>query len=106
VDPRVGLDDLEERKFLTLPGLELRSLSRPAHSQSLHRLRYPEKSYIALIFSEIVISKCLANITVLTDYCKPWMPLAKPEIFKDSCIEFNGHFTGNSGSSKMVKLSL
>jgi hypothetical protein len=26
VGPRAGLDDVEERKFLTLPGLELRSL--------------------------------------------------------------------------------
>jgi hypothetical protein len=29
------------RKFLTLPGLKLRPHGRPAHSQSLHRLRYP-----------------------------------------------------------------
>jgi hypothetical protein len=41
VDPRAGLDDLEKSKFLTPPGLELRSLSRPARSQSLYRLRYP-----------------------------------------------------------------
>jgi hypothetical protein len=41
VDPRVGLDDVENRKFLTLPGRELRSLGRPARSQSLYRLRYP-----------------------------------------------------------------
>jgi hypothetical protein len=30
VDLRAGLDDLEKRKFLTLSGLELRSLGRPA----------------------------------------------------------------------------
>jgi hypothetical protein len=40
VDPRAGLDDLEKRKFLTQPGLELRPLSRPVHSQSLYRLSY------------------------------------------------------------------
>jgi hypothetical protein len=34
VDPRTGLDDVEKRKFLTLLGLELRSLGRPARSQS------------------------------------------------------------------------
>jgi hypothetical protein len=34
VDPRPGLDEME-KKFLTLPGLELRPLGRPAHSQSL-----------------------------------------------------------------------
>jgi hypothetical protein len=36
--PRAGLDDVEKRKFLTLPGLELRPLCRPARSQSLSRL--------------------------------------------------------------------
>jgi hypothetical protein len=30
VDPRAGLDDVEKRKFLTLPGLEFRPLGRPA----------------------------------------------------------------------------
>jgi hypothetical protein len=29
---RAGLDDLEKRTFLTLPGLELRPLGRPARS--------------------------------------------------------------------------
>jgi hypothetical protein len=32
VDLRAGLDDLEKRKFLTPPGLELRLLVRPARS--------------------------------------------------------------------------
>jgi hypothetical protein len=41
VDPRARLDNTEKRKFLTLPGLELRSLSRSARRQSLYRLRYP-----------------------------------------------------------------
>jgi hypothetical protein len=36
MDPRAGLDDVEKRKFLTLLGLELRPLSRPAGSQSLY----------------------------------------------------------------------
>jgi hypothetical protein len=30
MDLRAGLDDLEKEKFLTLPGLELRPLGRPA----------------------------------------------------------------------------
>jgi hypothetical protein len=38
-DPRAGLTTW--RKYLTLPGLELRPLGRPARSQSLYRLRYP-----------------------------------------------------------------
>jgi hypothetical protein len=44
VNPTVGLDDMEERKFLTLLGLELRSLARPVRSQSLYRVRYPDSS--------------------------------------------------------------
>jgi hypothetical protein len=41
VDPRAGLDDVEKRKYLTLPGLELQPLERPARSQSLYQLRNP-----------------------------------------------------------------
>jgi hypothetical protein len=36
-----GLDDMEKRKFVLLPELEIRPVSRPARSQSLYRLRYP-----------------------------------------------------------------
>jgi hypothetical protein len=45
VDPRTCPDDLEKRKFLTLPGLELRPLSRPADSQSLYRLSFRGKDF-------------------------------------------------------------
>jgi hypothetical protein len=38
VSTRARLDDVEKRKFLTLPGLELRHLGRPARSQSLYRI--------------------------------------------------------------------
>jgi hypothetical protein len=41
VGPRAGLNGMEKSKFLTLPGLELRPLGRPARSQSLYQLRYP-----------------------------------------------------------------
>jgi hypothetical protein len=41
VGPRASLDAVEMRKFLTLPGLELRPLGCPDHSQSPYRLRYP-----------------------------------------------------------------
>jgi hypothetical protein len=41
VSLRTGLDDVEKIKILPLPGLELRTLGRPARSQSLYRLRYP-----------------------------------------------------------------
>jgi hypothetical protein len=41
VNPRADLYDVEKRKFLALPELELRLLCRAARSQSLYRLRYP-----------------------------------------------------------------
>jgi hypothetical protein len=41
VDHRVGLDDVERRKFLIPPGLELWPFCRPARTQSLYRLSYP-----------------------------------------------------------------
>jgi hypothetical protein len=39
VDPRAGLDDVEEKKFLTLLAFELRPIGRPARRQSLYRIR-------------------------------------------------------------------
>jgi hypothetical protein len=42
--PMAGLEDVEKRIFLTLQGLDLRPLARPARSQSLYRLRYPGSS--------------------------------------------------------------
>jgi hypothetical protein len=46
VNPRAGLDDVEERKFLSLPGLELRPIRRRARSQSLYRLLYPVSNFM------------------------------------------------------------
>jgi hypothetical protein len=52
VDPRTGLNNVERRKFLTPPGLELRILGRPTHRQSLYRLCYSDKwsRYCSKIF--------------------------------------------------------
>jgi hypothetical protein len=41
VGPRAGLNDVEKRKSLTLPGLEFLLLDCQARSQSLYRLSYP-----------------------------------------------------------------
>jgi hypothetical protein len=60
---RAGLDDLEKRKYLTLPGLELRSLGRPARSQSLYLLGYPG--------SVLNVVSCFIVIIILTGVCKP-----------------------------------
>jgi hypothetical protein len=46
VGPSAGLDEVKRRKILLIPGLEIRHLGRPAHSQSLYRLRYPCSSYM------------------------------------------------------------
>jgi hypothetical protein len=58
VDPTAGLGDMEKRKFLTLPGLELRPLGRPARSQSLYRLNYPGSLVIvkAILLSKNTVS--------------------------------------------------
>jgi hypothetical protein len=39
--PRTGMDDIEKRKILPLPGHEVGHLGRSARSQSLYRLSYP-----------------------------------------------------------------
>jgi hypothetical protein len=46
VGPTAGLDAAEKRKFLILPGLQLRHLRRPARSQSLYQLRYPGSVFL------------------------------------------------------------
>jgi hypothetical protein len=46
VGPRIGLDDLGNRKILPLAGLEIRPLCSPALSQSLYLLHYPGSSFL------------------------------------------------------------
>jgi hypothetical protein len=53
VGPRADLEDVEKRELLTLPGLELRPLCRPARSQSLYRLRYPGSMHFAVKFKRV-----------------------------------------------------
>jgi hypothetical protein len=57
VDHRTFLDDIEKRKLLTLPGLELRLLGHPARSQSLYRLRYP--NFLIFILKDPKIRRSL-----------------------------------------------
>jgi hypothetical protein len=47
VGPRAGQDAVEKRKFLILPGLELRPFGRQSRSQSLCRLSYPGRPILA-----------------------------------------------------------
>jgi hypothetical protein len=46
VGPRTSLDDVDRRKIIPLPVLELRPLGYPARSQSLYLLLYPASSKI------------------------------------------------------------
>jgi hypothetical protein len=52
VDPTAGLDDVEKRKFLILPGLEVRPLGYSSCSQPLYRLRYHQ---IYLISQAVIL---------------------------------------------------
>jgi hypothetical protein len=61
VDHGAGLDDVEKRKCLTLQGLELLTLGRPARSKSLYRQR---SISVAEIFSFTVASAVEALETV------------------------------------------
>jgi hypothetical protein len=49
---------------LTLPGLEPRTLSRPARSQSLYQLRYPgsHNNNIVILNTEYIAMACNSNI--------------------------------------------
>jgi hypothetical protein len=58
VGPRGDLNDVQKRKFLIVPGLELRPLCRPARSQSLYRLSYPGTH----VFWESMNMKLLAAV--------------------------------------------
>jgi hypothetical protein len=57
VGPRVGLDEMEKWKFLSLSGLELRPLGHPACSRSLNQLHYPG----SIIFTYILYIRLLAQ---------------------------------------------
>jgi hypothetical protein len=66
VEHRATLHSMEKRKFLTLPGLELRPLGRPARSRSLYRLRYSGSQIITYnhIFTNILVIKVKLYSTV------------------------------------------
>jgi hypothetical protein len=49
--PRAGLNDVEKKKFFTLPGFELRPIGRPTRIQSLYQLRYPGSCKLAVDFA-------------------------------------------------------
>jgi hypothetical protein len=62
VGPRAGPGDVEKRKFLTLPGLELRPLGRPARSQSLYRLSHPGSHHKTVKQVHVLLKVITLNI--------------------------------------------
>jgi hypothetical protein len=71
MDRITGLDDVKKRKFVTLQGLELRPLCRPARSQSLYGLRDPgfftsSFSLIIEVYSSRFCFHCLFSRALLT----------------------------------------
>jgi hypothetical protein len=74
VGPRTGLNEVERRKLLPLPGLELSLLGRPARSQSLYRLHYPcsinnynNNNSIKFLFNYVQLSSPEDNYKVSTN---------------------------------------
>jgi hypothetical protein len=55
VDPRAGLDDVENIKFLTLQGLELRPFVPPARSQSLYRNKESRRSLLLRNYADFTV---------------------------------------------------
>jgi hypothetical protein len=61
VGPRIGLVNVENRIFLTLPGLELLPLRRPARSQSPYRLRC-DSAVLSVIKRELITEVLMNHI--------------------------------------------
>jgi hypothetical protein len=84
--PRVSLYEVEKRKFLTLPGLQLRRLGCPVRSQWLYRLSYPGSSLYArkfcnsngIRFKNRHLSDC-TNMGLERDYAVVKDQFATPE---------------------------
>jgi hypothetical protein len=66
VGPRTGLDDVERRKILVLPGLKLLPLAPPARGQSLYRLCYPDsyfkKRYLMMMMKMMIIMIIICKV--------------------------------------------
>jgi hypothetical protein len=65
VGPRAGLDEVEKQEFMTLPGLELEPLARPARSQPLYQLCFHCQNVAK--HTEIYLGWLRFNVT-FTDY--------------------------------------
>jgi hypothetical protein len=70
VGPRACLDDMK-RKFLTLPGLELRPLGHPARSQSLYGRYGP----IPTTLSRLEVHICSIDIDSIDSILRTARPI-------------------------------
>jgi hypothetical protein len=68
VDPRAGLDVLEMRKFLTLPGLELRPISRPQPVANRYTDCAITAPIIIIFQNKILINICLVSLHITNAY--------------------------------------
>jgi hypothetical protein len=73
VDPRVGVDDVEKRKFLTLPALELRPIWRSASRYTDYAMPAPScMDLLRKIKKDLRIASALA--TIRTEYLQNTNP--------------------------------
>jgi hypothetical protein len=71
VGPGIGLDDMNNRKILSLPGLELQPLRRPAHSQLLYQLHYSNSVKVCHDITKVwlTVRSCSVLFHHLTSLC-------------------------------------
>jgi hypothetical protein len=73
VGPKAGIEGVKRRNILPLPGLELRPFCRPASSQSLYRLSYPDSQlWFGKLLNYQVSPSVNTDKAVITDACQIW----------------------------------
>jgi hypothetical protein len=101
VGPRAGLDDVEKKKFLAPPGLELRNLGLPTSNQSLCRLLYPGPSCTLPkynITNSVKLAKDITNLKIYVGFEVLSAVSMRNSVFWDttlcSSLKVDRHFGG------------
>jgi hypothetical protein len=105
--PKAGLDDVEKRKFLTLPRLELRPLVRPVRNQSLYRLRYPGFQYQAMNSNNETSHPILFSITLVFYFLrlKYSLEFSKPQSMRSNlCFSLSRRSNVRPIQNKFISL--